>query len=187
MSMALPILSVSSHYPRRRAVEFYTIKSEFESGVVRTREGWTRERSRFGLSWRSIRNTDAATLWAFYQGRKGAALLFDVQDYRDYQVTDEAVGTGNGSQTAFQLDKKFIEEGSETVKVGGVTKTRGVDYTINNDTGVVTFGAAPGEGVAVTASYEFYYRCSFEQDSLTEEEFMHQFYNEGLSLVERFV
>ena len=186
MAMGLPILTVNASYSRGRGAGHATLVSEFEGGSRRTRSRWPRKKQRFSLVFANLSSADASTLWNFYLGRKGAALLFYIKDYRDYQVTDEAVGTGDGSQTQFQLDKKFIVENTDVIKVGGVTKTRGVDYTINNDTGVITFSSAPGNGLAITATYEFYYRCSFEQDNLELAEFLYLRDRGQLTLIERF-
>lgn len=71
-------------------------------------------------------------------------------------VTAEAVGTGNGVLTAFTLAQKPVIPGSQTVKLAGTAKTYGTDYTINFDTGVVTFTTAPANTVAVTADYTWY-------------------------------
>ena len=68
-------------------------------------------------------------------------------------VTAEAVGTGDGAATVFTLANNPVLTNSETVYLDGASQTRGVNYTINFDTGAITFTAAPGAGVAVTADY----------------------------------
>lgn len=68
-------------------------------------------------------------------------------------VTDESVGTGNGSQTVFSLARKFVKPGSEVIKLGSTVQERGVDYFINYLNGKIKFAVAPANGVAVTASY----------------------------------
>ena len=69
-------------------------------------------------------------------------------------VSGEAVGTGNGAQTAFTLDNSPILSKAETVYVAGVAKTRDTDYTINAQTGAISFTAAPATSSAVTADYK---------------------------------
>ncbi|HEY3781454.1 MAG TPA: DUF2460 domain-containing protein [Fimbriimonadaceae bacterium] len=51
-----------------------------------------------------------------------------------------------------------------TIKVNGVTKTEGTDYTIDASTGVVTFATAPGSGLAVTWSGWYYTPVRFTKD-----------------------
>ena len=77
-------------------------------------------------------------------------------------VTGEAVGTGDGSETVFNLDNKEIR--NLTVYVDGVEET-GIsldnsEYVDNNYSshfcrGVITFDTAPGNGLAITADYEY--------------------------------
>lgn len=70
-------------------------------------------------------------------------------------ITAEAVGTGDGSEVKFSLDLHPIVADSQTIYVDAVAKTEGVDYTIDDYTGVITFATAPGLGLAITADYDF--------------------------------
>ena len=70
-------------------------------------------------------------------------------------LTAEAVGTGDASTTVFPLDQSPVLTNSDTVYLDAVAKTRDTDYTINFSTGVVTFTAAPGSSVAITADYKY--------------------------------
>lgn len=69
------------------------------------------------------------------------------------QVTNEAVGTGNGTQTVFNLANAPVAPTTLVVRVDGVTKGEGTDYTVNYKTGVITFTAAPGNTFGITADY----------------------------------
>ena len=68
----------------------------------------------------------------------------------------EAVGTGNGTQTVFNLANNKVVDGSETIYVASVLKVKDTDYSINYDDGIITFlaGHIPG-AVAITAGYWF--------------------------------
>ena len=65
-------------------------------------------------------------------------------------VTGEAVGTGDTSAVTFALAHHTIQSGSLTVYLDGVETT---DYTADLAAGEITFNAAPGTGVAITADY----------------------------------
>jgi hypothetical protein len=52
---------------------------------------------------------------------------------------------------------------SNTVKVDGVLKTEGTDYSVSATTGVITFGSAPAAGKAVTWSGWFYITVRFKE------------------------
>jgi len=66
-------------------------------------------------------------------------------------VTDEAVGTGDGSETEFSLDHSPILQVT-SVELDGTPTT---DYTVDYDDGKIKFGSAPSSGVAITASYAY--------------------------------
>lgn len=65
---------------------------------------------------------------------------------------DEAVGTGDGSETQFDLDNAPVIEGFETIYLDGFVTT---DYTLDYETGEITFTTAPENGVAITADYQY--------------------------------
>jgi hypothetical protein len=67
--------------------------------------------------------------------------------------TNEAVGTGNGSQKIFNLANRKVVESTNYIYLNGVLKAEGPDYTIDLTEGIVTFLVAPGGGVVVTANY----------------------------------
>lgn len=99
---------------------------------------------------------------------------FPFKDWSDYELTAEEIGTGDGSETDFQIIKTYDPSqillgtpGSRTyvreiylprsglvVKVNGVTKTITTDYTISS-TGLIAFTSAPANGHAITVTGEF--------------------------------
>lgn len=54
---------------------------------------------------------------------------------------------GDNSATVYTLPLAPLDATTVTCTVGGVTKTEGVDFTVNRTTGVVSFTAAPATGV----------------------------------------
>lgn len=68
-------------------------------------------------------------------------------------ITDEELGTGDGTTTLFQTAWAPVLTGTDIVKVDGVSQARGTDYTIDLATGEITFAAAPGTGLAITGTY----------------------------------
>jgi len=63
--------------------------------------------------------------------------------------------TGDGTTTTFQLSRGWVVENSETVTVNGATQTRDTDYTINYETGEITFTTAPSSGASIVVSYAY--------------------------------
>ena len=75
-------------------------------------------------------------------------------------ITAEAVGTGDGSTSTFNLAEYPVKPESETIYVNGIEATRVAsapaddsEYTIDYDTGQIVFGANITNGEDVTADY----------------------------------
>src|SRR5579862_747168 len=162
------------------------LRNAAEQRVQRSLTGW-RE---YTVPFDSMSPSDFAAWYTFLTCRGANARPFLIWDptaggLNAYVAGGavQTIGTGNGSQTAFQLTQTFADSvnpvvetvlhpvptGSaippnllgalgwsggasttNTVKVNGVTKTEGTDYTISPSTGLVTFSAAPASGQAVT-------------------------------------
>jgi len=91
--------------------------------------------------------------------QKGSRLVLNVKFYGyvdPIEVTGENVGTGDGTTTVFYLDHSPVIPDSETIYIDGGTQTRDVDYTIDYDTGKITFTEAPSDGSSITADYSYY-------------------------------
>lgn len=69
----------------------------------------------------------------------------------DVAVTDELIGVGDGETLNFYLSRQ--PSADQTIYLDGVAQTVDDDYTINDDTGLVAFDAAPAESVEVSADY----------------------------------
>lgn len=101
----------------------------------------------------------------------------------DSSRVGQAIATGNGTTTAFTIVRSWGSAGvgsTFTEPVGGVQPTpaakvylNGVlqssGYTITNN--VLTFTVAPGNGVAITMDFSFYYLCRFLEDVQDFEQF----------------
>ena len=92
-------------------------------------------------------------------------------------ATDQPIGTGDGTKTAFQLVKRYASgaqswtraitkpvAGSATIALGGAPQASG--WSVDETTGVVTFASAPTAGVAVTAGFTFDVPVRFDTDTL---------------------
>lgn len=68
-------------------------------------------------------------------------------------VTSESLGTGDDTETEFSVDNNYVINGTYAIYIDGVLQIETTDYTINLNTGVVTFLVAPASGKAITADY----------------------------------
>lgn len=117
------------------------------------------------------------SLMGFFGARQGDADNFLFVDPDDSSVTDQAIGTGTGSQTDFQLARSFGSFTEPIYEPNTITNVRvngsGASYT-NQGSGVVRITPAPGAGATVTWTGTFYYRSRFKDRSLSVEKFLHQ-------------
>ena len=159
---------------------------ELASGDEERNASWANSRRRYDVAYGIRRADDLAAVVAFFEARNGRLHGFRFKDWGDHKSclpsgtpspTDQTIGTGDGTTTAFQLVKRYTS-GSQTwirtitkpvagtvlVAVDGAPLTSG--WSVDTATGVVTFAAAPGVGVAVTAGFAFDVPVRFDTDAL---------------------
>ncbi len=177
---------------------------ELYSGFEQRNQNWPTPRMHFNATHDVKSAAEMSTLINFFRNRKGKANGFRFRDWSDYKAIAQNIGTGTGSLTNFQLRKaytnnstteyrictKIVASGSQValvpaVYVNGVLKTPTTDYTLNYNTGVVTFVTAPGNGLAVTADFEFDVPVRFDTDAMTiTHNYGHEFSWSNISLIE---
>lgn len=170
--------------PERRT-EIITLASGHEERNQR----WADSRRRYdaGYGVRSV--DDLYEVLAFFEERRGRLYGFRWKDHTDYKscapletpsASDQLIGTGDGATTAFQLKKTYgstfspwtreIKKpvtGTVLAAIDGVAQTEGVDFTVDTVSGIITFTTAPGNGLAVTAGFEFDVPVRFDTDQLS--------------------
>ena len=175
----------SSGGPERRT-EIVTLGS----GAEERNQRWADSRRRWNAGYGIKTVDDLYAVIAFFEERRGQFHGFRWRDPADYKsglpsgaprATDQAIGTGDGAEDAFQLVKAYggvfaawsrtiakPVRGTVLVAVAGAVKTEGTHYTVDYATGIVTFtgGNIPGSGQAVTAGFEFDVPARFDTDRL---------------------
>jgi uncharacterized protein (TIGR02217 family) len=129
-------------------------------------------------------STELRTLINFVNVHRGAWDTFLFDDITDDSVTGTVLGTGDGVLTTAQLVRRLIPSGfNEPITAPKVstlivylngTPTGG--YTVDSNTGIITFSSPPGAGVVITADLNYYYRVRFVDDGQDFEEFFHNFW-----------
>jgi uncharacterized protein (TIGR02217 family) len=149
----------------------------------------SRRRYDAGTGIRSL--ADLYDVIAFFEARRGSLHGFRFRDPFDMKsgrpdvtpdLTDQAIGTGDGVMRLFQLQKAYGEgddayfrpvtkpvAGTVRIAVGGVEREEGADFTVDTLTGMVTFaeGQTPGAGQIVTAGFEFDVPVRFDTEQLS--------------------
>ena len=157
--------------------EFSTDIIITQGGFEKRNSNWANARARYNVAHGVKTETQLAELIAFFRARKGRAHGFHFKDWTDYQITGQVIGTGNGTQTTFQLIKDYTSSNTETrtilkpvsgtvnIYINAVLQTSGV--TVDVTTGIVTFSSAPSVDVIISADAEFDVPVRFDTDRLS--------------------
>ena len=159
---------------------------ELASGDEERNASWANSRRRYDVAYSIRRADDLAAVVAFFEARNGRLHGFRFKDWGDHKSclpsgtpapADQPIGTGDGTTAAFQLVKRYASgahswtraiakpvAGSVRIALDGVEQLSG--WSVDATTGVVSFGAAPGSGVAITAGFDFDVPVRFDADAL---------------------
>ncbi|MCV2449613.1 DUF2460 domain-containing protein, partial [Paracoccus sp. DMF] len=132
------------------------------------------------------RADDLAAVVAFFEARNGRLHGFRFKDWGDHKSclpsgtpapTDQVIGTGDGTTTAFQLVKRYASgsqtwvrtitkpvAGSVAIALNSAPQASG--WSVHTTTGVITFAGAPSAGATITAGFEFDVPVRFDTDVL---------------------
>ncbi|GAB4387779.1 phage distal tail protein, Rcc01695 family [Albidovulum sp.] len=159
---------------------------ELASGDEERNASWANSRRRYDVAYGIRRADDLAAVVAFFEARNGRLHGFRFKDWADWKSclpsgtpapTDQAIGTGDGATTVFQLVKAYASgsqtwvraitkpvAGSVTVAIDGIEQASG--WSVDITTGLVTFDSAPATGAAITAGFAFDVPVRFDTDTL---------------------
>jgi uncharacterized protein (TIGR02217 family) len=125
-------------------------------------------------------NSELQQIIGFFEQCQGEDASFYFEPPTLSPVAAQALGIGDGTTTTFAFAVSIGDYALSPANVGtvsavylnGVAQSSG--YTVNATALApsVTFAAAPAAGVAVTADFDWYFLCRFDDDSETLEEFM---------------
>lgn len=158
------------------------------SGREERNSRWAHARRRYNAGYGIKSRADMQAVLAFFEERRGRFHGFLWRDALDWTSredggaptpADQLIGTGDGETASFQLVKRYGAgfdpylrpitkpvAGTVVVAVDGVATG---DFGVDALSGVVTLGAAPGEGAVVTAGFCFDVAVRFDTDRLDVE------------------
>jgi uncharacterized protein (TIGR02217 family) len=164
-----------------RATDVTRLASGAESRNAR----WAGSRRRWEAGGAVMRADAAHELVAFFEARRGRMYGFRFRDPVDWKscapsqavsMTDQPLGVGDDETTAFQLGKQYgggeaawkrriakPVKDSVLVAIDSVATTA---FSVDPETGIVTFDAAPGSGAVLKAGFEFDVPVRFDADRL---------------------
>jgi uncharacterized protein (TIGR02217 family) len=151
---------------------------------------WAGFRHVFDVRYGIRRADDLAAVNRLFLAAHARLHGFRLKDWRDYKscapsatpsATDQDIGVGDDQETEFQLVKLYDwgvqgftrpiakpVAGTVLVAVDG-TPLASEDYSVDATTGIVTLDAAAGDGLVVTAGFEFDVPVRFDTDRLDTE------------------
>lgn len=148
---------------------------------------WAVSRRRYDLTGAVRTLDDVHQLIAFFEARRGRLFGFRFRDPIDFKSCapsaspgplDQAIATGDGAQRTFALTKFYGDAAGAHVRVirkpvaGSVrmalagVELAAADFSVDAQTGLVTFAAAPAPGVVVSAGFAFDTPVRFDSDRL---------------------
>lgn len=174
--------------PLVKDFEFVTDVVGYDSGKEQRNQIMVQPKRHWLINWEMMDQAARDKLLELYQRAKGRYDDFLFADRWDYAcgLTDWSF-TAVGGETTTQLGKTYYVGETEAwtedktkiqpsakfapiVKIDGAVKTEGVNFTLDDTTGIIdwTGGGAPfgalTAGEVVTASYQFYFKVRFSED-----------------------
>lgn len=147
---------------------FRTAVFESHDGTEQRGVMWRLPRHRYNVALGIRTANEMDTVADFFYTVRGRFVGFRYKDWNDYEIVNGNIGTGDGATTDYQIVKKYTVgtytftrnifkpvSGTLVVKVNNVTQTLTTDYTINYDTGIVSFVVAPTSTHPIVVSCEF--------------------------------
>ncbi len=154
---------------------------ELASGKEERNTAWTAPRRSYDAKWAVRTHDEAYAILELYHVAMGALRGFRLLDWSDYRsgppqtmptMLDQALGTGDGVTTVFELKKKY-KVGTSTfsrrimkpfgtilVAKAGVLQSSGV--TVDLSAGTVTFAVAPTAGQTLKWGGQFHVPVRFD-------------------------
>ena len=165
---------------------------EVRSGAEKRNANWDYPRCEYDVSYGIRKQDDLESLIEMFHVAGGRAHSFRYWDPLDFKscrtnetptFTDQVIGTGDGATTDFQIYKTYSKTGlsgstyNRTRKISKVvtgTLVVGVDgtqqgsgWSVDETTGIISFGSPPGNGSTITAGYEFDVHVRFDTDRIS--------------------
>lgn len=182
---------------------FSTTVFESSSGYEQRNVNWSKSRCRYDVSHGIKTHADMEDILNFFYTVRGKATAFRYKDWSDYILTQELIATGDGATLEFQVIKTYSVGASQYVRdikklvqpaagpppvvfevyVNSVLVTSG--YTVDYNTGIITFAVAPtiGHTIKVTGEFDVPVRFDTDEMEITLESFDLETWD-GIPLVE---
>lgn len=173
-----------------------------QSGFEQRNVDWAQSRGEWDIAYGLMSMEDDNQLATyihlvrdFFYARQGRANGFRFKDWSDFQIGDfnnpttnnQLIGLGDNTTTQFQVFKRYssgginhdrtlykLVSGTVVVMIDNVVQSTPANYSVNLDTGLITFtsapsatgGTGPGGEEVVSVALEFDVPVRFDDDQL---------------------
>lgn len=159
------------------AARFQTTIATTRAGLEQRTQDWSRAKGRWRFAHTKL-GDDYEDLVAFLYMARGRLHGFRFRDWKDCESTRDDTALVALTSTTSQIYKVYgddpdfeyqrkltrIVDGTLSVWKDNVLQTEGVGYTVDVETGIITWASPPG-GATVEAECEFDVPCRFEIDA----------------------
>lgn len=169
-------VNFSQGNPLIKRFEWNTSLVKFDSGIEQRMQNWNRPLRRWELNWQIIDRTSRNNLLEIFNRSKGIYDTFKLLDDDEYQGS---LTIPSGTSGAYQLNHDYYSSESETwnedktlivadsitiADYSEVASSPGAgEFTLDDNTGIVTFGDTLSGDKACTFQYYFLVRFDFDQ------------------------
>lgn len=176
--MVLDFIKWYQQEPVEKTFEWKTDVVEYDNKNNQRNRVWSTPRRHWFLNFVFMEKRIRDRIIEIFNRAKGMYDSFLLKDEDDYSAT--SIFVGDGETKTFQLEKYYypisddfdeigwteskedIKDGTVSVKFDEVSQPTG--WSVGCTTGIITFDSAPGNGVAIEVSFEFYFRVIFAKD-----------------------
>ena len=157
---------------------FSTTVQILNSGHEQRNINWAQARREYSVDISPSRGGEWDEILTFFHSRRGRAYGFRLKDFSDYKVSNGVIGSGDGSTIEFQMVKRYqdefsvsesferplskIVENSTSIFLDDVAQFG--NWTIDTDSGIVTFSTAPSTSAVISVNCEFDVPVRFDTD-----------------------
>lgn len=192
--------------------EFKTTITVVDTGFEYANINWEQARHRYDAAMGVRSQAELSELLKFFHITRGMGHHFRYKDWNDYKSCDveatptdidQLFGVGDDSTVLFQLAKVYTLGGVITntrtitrpvgtglgdttilISIDSVTQIEDTDYTIDYDTGIVTFTTAPANAEVLKWGGEYDVPCRFDTDTLQISLEFYGYGSSGVPIVE---
>lgn len=162
-------------------IQFNTLINEKESGKEKRRNKWptgtiNNETQGYGkrtfrLAYKTLSQSEYVNIFKFFSARVGMKEAFYWENFNESPITNLysskiIVDNSYNSQDTTTLAHYPIIADTQVIYDDGAALTEGVDYSIVDTTGVITWIIKPAASSVIRAEYRFYREVRFDSDEI---------------------